>query len=111
MKRVIGVILLIGSLCIFAGCDKPTDKSITKMNGDLVTSFLYDSSGSCVISKSVFNSKTDTTIEYTYYYDKNGFGDKIIGVTIITIDKDGKIIDRVFNQLGDETVVEEEDGE
>ena len=91
MKKIIASIIIILMFTSLCGCSD-TDEVYTETQGNLLITYIYDNDGGDIISKSVYNNSTEITIIYTYYYDNHGWGKNIVGSSIVSVDKDGKII-------------------
>ena len=92
--------ILICSLCIFVmlafcSCSQKEEGSRTHMetqgNLQITYTYAYDN---IVVSKNIYDTNTGITTEYFYFYENKGWGEHLIGTTVITIDKDGQIIDK-----------------
>ena len=95
MKRIIAgtiIILILISLC---GCSNVDNNQVyTETQENLLITYIYDEGD--IISKSVYNNSTEITIIYTYYYNNNGWGRNVVGTSVISVTKDGEIIDTFF---------------
>ncbi len=97
MKKIIVnllIFLMLISLCGCSNCNECSErnKTYTEAKGDLLITYIY--SGDYVISKNIYDKNTDITTDYTYYYENNGWGNNLVGMNIVTITRDGEIIDQ-----------------
>lgn len=93
--------MLICSLCIFmilafCSCSQIEEKKVrtyteTQDNLQITYTCSYDD---IIVSKNIYDTNTGITTEYFYFYEDRGWGEHLIGTTVITIDKDGQIIDK-----------------
>lgn len=97
MKKFILCLLSVFMLLSFCGCSESkaeVPKIHTETQDNLIITYLYDGTGSIVVSKNIYNMDTEATVEYVYFYNNNGWGRLQCGVSVITITKDGKIINQ-----------------
>lgn len=96
MKKITICLLGIFMLLTFCGCSnvKEESKIYTETKGNLQITYTYGYSNKSIISKNVYNVDTGITIEYSYFYENRGWGEQLIGISVITIDKNGQIIDK-----------------
>lgn len=93
MKKIIASIIIVLMFISLCGCSNTNKNQVyTETQGNLLITYIYDEDD--VISKSVYNNITEITVTYTYYYNNNGWGRNVVGSSIISVDKDGNIIDR-----------------
>jgi hypothetical protein len=81
----------------FCGCSESKaeePKIHTEIQDNLKITYIYDEWGSIVVSKNVYNMDTEVTVEYVYFYENNGWGTQLIGVSVITTTKDGQIVNQ-----------------
>lgn len=93
--------ILIYSLCVFmifafCGCSQTQKERLrthTETQGSLRITYTcsYDD---IVVSKNIYDTNTGITTEYFYFYENKGWGAFLIGTTVITVDKDGQVIDK-----------------
>ena len=107
MKKIIVSLFIFSMLVLLCGCgsesangsdsssndSKKNVRAYTETQGDLLLTYIYDR-GNNVISKNVYDKNTGITTDYTYFYYEDGWGKNVVGVNIVTITKDGKIIDQ-----------------
>ena len=95
MKKILICLLTIFITLTFCGCSQEEEKlrTHTETQGNLQITYTcaYDD---IVVSKNIYDTNTGITTEYFYFYKNNGWGEHLIGTTVITIDKDGQIIDK-----------------
>ena len=102
MKKIILCLLSILMLFLFCGCSEPKfeKKQIyTEVQDNLKITYIYDERCSVIVTKNIYNMDTGVTIEYVYFYEKNGWGIQHIGVAVITTSKDGQIINQFEDKV------------
>lgn len=100
MKKIIVNLIAFLMLISLCGCcnssssDENSKKNqvYTETQGDLLITYVYDYND--VVSKNVYDKNTGITTDYTYFYNNNGWGKWLVDVSIVTITRDGKIIDQ-----------------
>lgn len=95
MKKVVICLLSIFIVLALCGCSKTEEKAsrtYTETKGNLQITYTYNDNGRAIISKNVYDINTGITIEYFYFYEDKGWGEQLMGVSVVTIDKDGQII-------------------
>lgn len=103
MKKKIIICIVVALTMLFSMCGCKIVKYTevdrhanvqTEVKGDLQTTYVYHCY-ECddLVSKTVYNTATKITTEYTYFYENRGWGRQPNGVNIITIQEDGTIID------------------
>lgn len=94
MKKYILAIMFVLSICL-VGCGSAEDnhhkRVQTEVIGNKQITYIYNLHDDTIVSKNVFDKDTGVTTEYVYYYTDEGRGDKLIGVNVITIAKDGQV--------------------
>lgn len=95
MKKITICLLSILMMFVLCGCSQKEEapRTHTETQGNLQITYTY-SYDDIVVSKNIYNTNTGITTEYFYFYENNGWGEHLIGTTVITIDKDGQIIDK-----------------
>ena len=88
---LLGVVML-----AFGGCDSKPEVNkrqvYTETKDGRQITYVYDDDNTSIISKNVYNEDTGITIEYFYFYENTGWGDKCIGGGVVVIDKDGNVV-------------------
>lgn len=93
MKKIIFSLLSILIVLTLCGCSvENKDNIYTEIQDDVTITYIYD--GANVVSKNIYNMSTGITTEYVYFYHNNGWGTNIAGVSVVTITKDGQIINQ-----------------
>lgn len=96
MKKIAICLLCIFMVLVLCGCsqiEEEKQRTYTETQGNLQITYIrsYDD---IVVSKNIYDTNTGITIKYFYFYENNGWGSHLIGTTVVTIDKDGQIIDK-----------------
>ena len=96
MKKIAVCLLSIFMMLVFCSCSKTEEESqtYTETQGNLQITYTYNDSHSVIVSKNVYDTNTGITTEYFYFYEDKGWGEQLIGVSVVTIDKDGQIVDK-----------------
>lgn len=95
MKKMVICLLSIFIMLVFCGCSQTEEElqTYTETQGNLQITYTYGYAHSVIISKNIYDVDTGLTTEYSYFYENKGWGAQLIGISVITIDKDGQIID------------------
>ena len=100
MKKCILGILFTLTLCLTGcGATEPEKRTSTEVCGNLYITYMYNLQDDTIISKNVYDETTGITTEYVYYYIDAGHGEKLVGVNVITITKDGEIVGEFKNSI------------
>lgn len=93
--RLTFVFVIVFMLFIFCGCSvkEKEPRTYTEMQGNITITYTYDEYNASIVSKNIYNTDTGLTTEYSYFYEDLGLGDKLIGISVVIIGKDGQIID------------------
>lgn len=94
MKKITVCLLSIVILLSFCGCSQKELPTYTETQGNLQITYTYNDYHTVIVSKNIYDVNTGITTEYFYFYEDKGWGEQLIGATVITIDNDGQIIDR-----------------
>lgn len=104
MKKYILAIMFALSICL-VGCGSAEDnhnkRVQTEVIGNKQITYIYNLQNDTIVSKNVYDNDTGVTTEYVYYYTDEGRGDKLIGVNVITISKDGKVTGEFKNNISE----------
>lgn len=101
MKKSILTSLFLLTICL-TGCGEvaePEKRISTEMCGNLCITYMYNMQDNTVISKNVYDESTGVTTEYVYYYEDRGYGEKLVGMNVVTISKDGEVIGEFKNSI------------
>lgn len=78
----------------YSECTKENSRTYVETQGNLQITYTYNDSLDTVISKNIYNTDTGLTIEYFYFYEEKGWGEQFVGLSVITTDKEGRIISK-----------------
>lgn len=95
MKKVILILMVVSMMFVFCGCSEreKEPRTYTEIHGNITITYTYDEYNSSIVSKNIYNADTGLTTEYSYFYEDIGRGDKLVGISVVIIGKDGQIID------------------
>ena len=96
MKKIVICLLSVFIMLAFCGCSQAEKEPQTyiETQGNLQITYTYNDHHTVIVSKNIYDTNTGVTTEYFYFYEDKGFGEQLIGVSVVTINKDGQIISK-----------------
>lgn len=88
-------------LVLLCSCSQTEENSqtYTETQGNLQITYTYNDQHSVIVSKNIYDTNTGLTIEYFYFYEDKGWGEQLIGASVVAITKDGQIIDKFEDSI------------
>lgn len=101
MKKITMCLLSIFIVLALCGCSQveKEPQTYTETQGNLHVTYTYNDLHSVIVSKNIYNVDTGLTTEYFYFYEDKGWGEQLIGASVVTITKDGQIIDKFEDNI------------
>lgn len=90
-KFMLGIIIIMLLYLTGCGSNEPEQNVFTEVHENMIITYAYNLHDDTLISKNVYDSNTGLTTEYNYFYKPESHGGTLMGVSIVTITKEGKV--------------------